>query len=111
MAMHGHAWAIVYFNFDLQIQIEAFFRKFFMIIFKMVFLENFKVLIVFSFEYHHFSILLKYFVPKIFKIILYIQFSLPELDQFTHPYLTIYGTFVRNQIYFGIYQIMNESKF
>ena len=42
-------------------------------------LEKFKFLVVFVFEHHHFTILLKYFFPKIFKIILCIQFSLPEL--------------------------------
>ena len=45
--------------------------------------EKFKFLTVFGFEHHHFAIVLKYFPPKIFKIILSIQFSLPELGQFT----------------------------
>ena len=46
-------------------------------------LEKFKFLIVFGFEHHHFTTFMKYFFPKIFEIILCIQFSLPELGQFT----------------------------
>ena len=46
-------------------------------------LEKFKFLTVFGFEHHHFTTFMKYFFPKIFEIILCIQFSLPELGQFT----------------------------
>ena len=57
---------ILYFNFE--VQTVAISRKKFFIIFKMADLENFKFLIVFGFEHHHFAIFLKHFVPKFFEL-------------------------------------------
>ena len=69
--------------FDIKITaIVAIFGKksILILILKMADLEK----LVFGFEHHHFAIFLKYFVPEIFEIILYIHFSLLELGQFTY---------------------------
>ena len=92
-----HIWALVWFkknqtfSFSILVvnMIEKYKLKQFLeekkmfSIFKMADLEKFKLLAVFGFEHHHFTIFLIFFFPKIFKTILCIQFSLSELGQFT----------------------------